>query len=58
MLHMLIKEIHPGSLTVAEEMSGMPGLGASLESGGLGFDYRMAMGTPDYWIKILKDCYC
>ena len=51
----LIKEVHADSLTIAEEMSGMPGLGASLGSGGFGFDYRMAMGTPDYWIKLLKE---
>ncbi|KPL12096.1 MAG: 1,4-alpha-glucan branching protein [Bacteroides sp. SM23_62] len=51
----LIKEVHAESVTVAEEMSGMPGLGVPLESGGFGFDFRMAMGTPDYWIKILKE---
>jgi 1,4-alpha-glucan branching enzyme len=51
----LIKEVHADSVTVAEEMSGMPGLGVPLDSGGFGFDYRMAMGTPDYWIKILKE---
>ncbi len=51
----LIKEVHPGSMTLAEEMSGMPGLGAPLKDGGFGFDFRMAMGTPDYWIKILKE---
>jgi 1,4-alpha-glucan branching enzyme len=51
----MIKQVHPGSITLAEEMSGMPGLGATLEAGGYGFDFRMAMGTPDYWIKILKE---
>ncbi len=51
----LIKEVHANSVTLAEEMSGMPGIGVPLESGGYGFDYRMAMGTPDYWIKILKE---
>ncbi|MFC2081193.1 alpha amylase C-terminal domain-containing protein [Bacteroidota bacterium] len=55
LVNKMIKEIHPYSLTVAEEMSGMPGLGAAREEGGLGFDYRMAMGTPDYWIRILKE---
>lgn len=55
MVNKLIKEVHPHSITVAEEMSGMPGLGAKLEDGGMGFDYRMAMGTPDYWIRILKE---
>jgi len=51
----LIKQIHPQSITIAEEMSGMPGLAATLEDGGTGFDYRLAMGTPDYWIKIIKE---
>jgi 1,4-alpha-glucan branching enzyme len=55
LVNQLIKEIHPGSITVAEEMSGMPGVGASIGNGGMGFDYRMAMGTPDYWIRILKE---
>ena len=51
----LIHEIRPDSITVAEEMSGMPGTASSLEDGGLGFDYRLAMGTPDYWIKVIKE---
>jgi 1,4-alpha-glucan branching enzyme len=55
LVNKMIKQVHPGSITVAEEMSGMPGLAAPLESGGYGFDYRMAMGTPDYWIKTLKE---
>ena len=53
--NMLIHEINPNALSIAEEMSGYPGLAAPLEEGGLGFDYRMAMGTPDYWIKIIKE---
>ncbi len=55
LVNKLIKEVHAGAITVAEEMSGMPGVGVPLEAGGFGFDYRMAMGTPDYWIKILKE---
>lgn len=51
----LIHKAYPNAITVAEEMSGMPGLAASTEVGGVGFDFRMAMGTPDYWIKLLKD---
>ncbi|MBN1181032.1 MAG: alpha amylase C-terminal domain-containing protein [Bacteroidales bacterium] len=51
----LIHEIKPEAITVAEEMSGMPGLAAPIEWGGYGFDYRMAMGIPDYWIKIIKE---
>ncbi len=51
----LIHEVNPQSITIAEEMSGMPGLAIPVEDGGMGFDYRMAMGIPDYWIKILKE---
>lgn len=51
----LIKQVKPGAITVAEEMSGMPGLALTVEQGGYGFDFRMAMGVPDYWIKIIKE---
>jgi len=51
----LIHENDPDGLSIAEEMSGYPGLAAKLSDGGLGFDYRMAMGTPDYWIKVIKE---
>jgi 1,4-alpha-glucan branching enzyme len=50
----LIHEINPYALSVAEEMSGMPGLASPLEYGGYGFDYRLAMGIPDYWVKLLE----
>jgi len=53
--NILIHEISPFSISVAEEMSGYPGLAAKIDDGGIGFDYRMAMGTPDYWIKIIKE---
>jgi 1,4-alpha-glucan branching enzyme len=51
----LIHEIDPHAITIAEEMSGMPGLARKFEDGGIGFDYRMAMGIPDYWIKTIKE---
>lgn len=51
----LIKQVKPRSLTIAEDMSGMPGLAVPVKDGGLGFDYRMAMGVPDFWIKIIKE---
>lgn len=51
----LMKQINPNSLSIAEDMSGMPGLAVSVEDGGLGFDYRMAMGVPDFWIKLIKE---
>jgi 1,4-alpha-glucan branching enzyme len=51
----LVHEVRPDAITIAEEMSGMPGTASAFEDGGLGFDYRLAMGTPDYWIKIIKE---
>jgi 1,4-alpha-glucan branching enzyme len=51
----LIHEVNPGAITIAEEMSGMPGLAESFSKGGIGFDFRLAMGIPDYWIKIIKE---
>ena len=51
----LIHEVNPKAITIAEEVSGMPGLAAPFESGGYGFDYRMAMNIPDYWIKTIKE---
>lgn len=51
----LMKQVKPHCLSIAEDMSGMPGLAVSAEDGGIGFDYRMAMGVPDYWIKIIKE---
>jgi 1,4-alpha-glucan branching enzyme len=53
--NILIHEINPKAITIAEEMSGMPGLAVKFEDGGIGFDYRMAMGIPDYWIKMIKE---
>ena len=53
--NMLIHEVNPRAITIAEEMSGMPGLAMKFEAGGMGFDYRMAMGIPDYWIKTIKE---
>ncbi|MDW3647481.1 MAG: alpha amylase C-terminal domain-containing protein [Bacteroidia bacterium] len=50
----LIHEIRPDGISIAEDMSGMPGACRTVEEGGLGFDFRLAMGIPDYWIKILK----
>jgi len=50
----LIKEIRPDALSIAEDMSGMPGMCLPVTDGGIGFDYRLAMGMPDFWINILK----
>ncbi len=53
--NLLIHQVNPNAITIAEEMSGMPGLALKFKDGGMGFDYRMAMGIPDYWIKIIKE---
>ncbi|MBR6509375.1 MAG: alpha amylase C-terminal domain-containing protein [Clostridia bacterium] len=51
----LIHEINPNALTIAEDMSGMPGMCVPLKDGGIGFDYRLSMGLPDLWIKLIKE---
>ena len=53
--NLLIHQVNPRAITIAEEMSGMPGLAIPFKDGGIGFDYRMAMGIPDYWIRLLKE---
>ena len=51
----LIHELRPDAVTIAEDVSGMPGLAAPQAAGGIGFDYRFAMGVPDNWIRLVKD---
>lgn len=51
----LIHQVKPTALTIAEDMSGMPGLAAPVADGGFGFDYRLSMGTPDLWIEYTQD---
>jgi 1,4-alpha-glucan branching enzyme len=51
----LIHDVRPDAVTIAEDVSGMPGLVGEFENGGFGFDYRFAMGVPDYWIKLIKE---
>jgi 1,4-alpha-glucan branching enzyme len=51
----LIHTVNKKAITIAEEVSGMPGLAIPVKDGGYGFDYRMAMNIPDYWIKIIKE---
>jgi len=53
--NMLIHEVKPYAVTIAEEMSGFPGIAGDIEAGGLGFDLRLSMGIPDYWIKLIKE---
>ena len=51
----LIREVRPDAITIAEDMSGMPGMCLPVKDGGIGFDYRLSMGVPDLWIKIIKE---
>lgn len=51
----LIHQVNKHAITIAEEVSGMPGIAAPVKDGGYGFDYRMAMNIPDYWIKTIKE---
>lgn len=50
----LAKKINPDCILIAEDVSGMPGLCRPVNEGGIGFDYRLAMGIPDFWIKTMK----
>lgn len=50
----LIHELRPDALSIAEDMSGMPGMCIPVKNGGIGFDYRLAMGVPAFWIRMLS----
>jgi len=51
----LIHDLRPDAVTIAEDVSGMPAMCLPAAEGGMGFDYRFAMGVPDFWIKLVKD---
>lgn len=51
----LVHDFRPAAVTIAEDVSGMPGMCFPPEAGGIGFDYRLGMAIPDFWIKLLKD---
>ncbi|MBC8107001.1 MAG: alpha amylase C-terminal domain-containing protein [Anaerolineae bacterium] len=51
----LIHDLDTETTTVAEDVSGMIGMARPVDEGGIGFDYRLAMGVPDYWVKLLKE---
>jgi len=53
--NILIHELNPNAISIAEEMSGLAGMASSISYGGIGFDYRLAMGIPDFWIKTIKE---
>ncbi len=55
LVNKLIHDVRPDAVTVAEDISGMPGLAVRHEEGGFGFDYRLSMGVPDYWIRLVKE---
>ncbi len=51
----LVHALNPEAVTIAEDVSGMPGMCVGVEEGGIGFDYRLGMAVPDFWIKMLKE---
>ena len=51
----MVRQVNPKAILIAEDMSAMPGMCLPIADGGVGFDYRLAMGEPDMWIRLLKD---
>ena len=51
----LIRQVNPNAITIAEDMSGMPGMCLPIQDGGIGFNYRLGMGLPDMWVKTVKE---
>lgn len=51
----LVHQVNPKAILIAEDMSAMPGMCRPVKEGGIGFDYRLAMGEPDMWIRLLQD---
>ena len=51
----LVRQVNPNAILIAEDMSAMPGMCVPIKDGGVGFDYRLAMGEPDMWIRLLKE---
>lgn len=51
----LVHQLNPKSISIAEDVSGMPGLCRNIDEGGFGFDFRLAMGIPDMWYKLLRE---
>jgi 1,4-alpha-glucan branching enzyme len=50
----LIHELGADAISIAEDVSGMPGIALAIENGGIGFDYRLAMGHPDFWVRSVE----
>ena len=53
--NLMVRQVNPNAITIAEDTSAIPGLCLPVEQGGIGFDYRLAMGEPDMWIKLIKE---
>ena len=51
----MVRQVNPNAITIAEDTSALPGLCLPVKDGGVGFDYRLAMGEPDMWIKLIKE---
>ncbi len=51
----MVRQVNPNAITIAEDTSAIPGLCLPIADGGIGFDYRLAMGEPDMWIKLIKE---
>ena len=51
----LVRQVNKNAITIAEDTSALPGLALPISYGGIGFDYRLAMGEPDMWIRLLKE---
>ncbi len=50
----LVHEVNKNAVIIAEDMSGMPGMCLPISAGGIGFDYRLSMGVPDMWVRLLE----
>ncbi|KAG8696077.1 alpha-1,4-glucan branching enzyme [Ceratobasidium sp. 394] len=51
----MLHQLYPHVITIAEDVSGIPLQCVTIDKGGIGFDYRLAMAVPDMWIKMLKE---
>ena len=51
----LVREVKPGAVLIAEDVSAMPGLCLPVSEGGIGFDYRLSMGLPDWFARAARD---
>jgi 1,4-alpha-glucan branching enzyme len=51
----VVHSLNPHAVTIAEDVSGMPGIARPVAEGGIGFDYRLGMAMPDFWIRELKE---